>query len=110
MTTDSTVVSRRQFVLGLGAGLIIGGGGVAAAYRTLQAAAPASPASPGAKPAPITIDPNTIRRRGVGFRGYDPQRASPGFTLFAPLTGQGLVYLIDMRGNVTHTWKMPYPP
>jgi hypothetical protein len=111
MATDPRVVSRRQFVLGLGAGLIVGGGGVAATYHMLKPAASAWPASPTAKPAPLTIDPNTIKRRGVGFRGYDPQRASPGLTLFAPLTGPGLVvYLIDMQGNVTHTWKMPYPP
>ena len=103
MATDPPDVSRRQFVLGLGAGLIVGGGGVAA-YQTLKPAAPASPAS-------VTIDPNTIRRRGVGFRGsYHPRRASPGFTLFTPLTGPGMVYLIDIQGNVSHTWKMPYPP
>ena len=102
MAIDLPDVSRRQFVRGLGAGLIVGGGGVAA-WQMLKPAAPASSAS-------LTIDPNTIRRRGVGFRGYDPRRASPGFTLFAPLTGPGVVYLIDIQGNVTHTWKMPYPP
>jgi hypothetical protein len=57
------------------------------------------------------IEPNTIKRRGVGFRGYDPGRASPGFTLFAPLIADNkTVYLIDIRGNVVHTWEMPYPP
>ena len=91
MATDPLDVSRRHFVLGLGAGLIVGGGGVAA-YQTLKQAAPASPAF-------VTIDPNTIRRRGVGFRGYDSRRAFPGFTLFAPLTGSGMVYLIDIQGN-----------
>jgi Arylsulfotransferase (ASST) len=102
MATAPPDVSRRQVVLGLGAGLIVGAGGLAA-YQTVKPTAPASPAS-------VTIDPNTIRRRGVGFRGYDSRRASPGFTLFAPLTGPGMVYLIDIQGNVTHTWKMPYPP
>src|SRR5579871_5403215 len=99
---DSPEVSRRQFIVGAGAGLLVGGGAVAA-YQTMKSSALASPASPG-------IDPNTIRRRGVGFRGYDPGRASPGFTLFAPATGPGMVYLIDIQGHVTHTWKMPYPP
>jgi hypothetical protein len=101
---DSTPphVSRRQFLLGAGTGLIVGGGGVAG-YELLKPSAGASSAS-------FTIDPNTIRRRGVGFRGYDPGRASPGFTLFAPATGPGMVYLIDIQGHVTHTWKMPYPP
>ena len=37
-------------------------------------------------------------------------RAFPGFTLFAPQSGGGKVYLIDLEGNVTHTWQMPYPP
>ena len=41
MATDLLDVSRRQFVLGLGAGLSVGGGGVAA-YQTLKQAAPAS--------------------------------------------------------------------
>src|SRR5260370_701633 len=41
---------------------------------------------------------------------HGPRRASPGFTLFAPVTGPGMVYLIDIQGNVSHTWKMPYPP
>ena len=57
------------------------------------------------------IEPVTIRRRGVGFRGYDPARAFPGFTLFAPSGNTNkTVYLIDIQGNVVHTWEMPYPP
>jgi len=106
MATDLLRVGRRQFVLGLGAGFIMGAGG-AAAYWRLK---PASPVSSGATSALTTIDPNTIRRRGVGFRGYDPQRVSQGFTLFAPMTGPGIVYLMDIQGKVAHTWKMPYPP
>ena len=82
MATDSRDVSRRQFVLGLGPGLIVGGSG-AAANQTLKPPVPVSPAS-------VTIDPNTIRRRGAGC---DPRSASPGFTLFASLTGPGIVYL-----------------
>jgi len=57
------------------------------------------------------IEPNTIKRRGVGFRGYDPDRASPGFTLFAPSANTNkTVFLIDLQGNVVHSWDMPYPP
>jgi hypothetical protein len=56
------------------------------------------------------VDQNPIRRRGTGLRGLDPARASPGFTLFSPMDGDGIVYLIDLAGNVVHTWKMPYPP
>src|SRR5262245_33121969 len=102
-------IARRQFLLGLGAGLAVGGGGVAA-LRSLQAGLPAGTVAADTASVPGTIDPNTIRRRGVGFRGSDPQRVSPGFTLFAPMTGGGVVYLIDIQGNVTHTWTLPYPP
>ena len=56
------------------------------------------------------VEPNTIRRRGTGLRTLDPERASPGYTLFTPNTGNGIVVLIDLAGNVTHTWQMPYPP
>lgn len=59
---------------------------------------------------PAGIEPNPIKRRGVGFRGYDPERAFPGFTLFAPYTTDKTVYLIDLQGNLVHTWEMPYPP
>jgi hypothetical protein len=56
-------------------------------------------------------EPNTIKRRGVGLRGYDPDRAFPGFTLFVPFSNANkTVYLIDLQGNVVHSWDMPYPP
>ena len=85
--------------------------GVAAAGLALGAQpALATPLAQTASQAPQEgIEPNTIKRRGTGFRGSDPQRASPGFTLFAPLAGT-MVYLVDLRGEVHHTWKMPYPP
>ena len=57
------------------------------------------------------IEPNAIKRRGVGLRGYDPDRAYRGFTLFAPSNiANRTVYLIDMEGKVVHTWEMPHPP
>ena len=89
-------------MLGLGAGIVVGGSGVVAYDRLMPTVK--------AKRESLSIDPNTIRRRGVGFRGYDPSRTSPGFTLFAPMSGSGLVYLIDIQGNIVHTWKMPYRP
>jgi len=30
------------------------------------------------------VEQNTLKRRGVGLRALDQERASPGFTLFAP--------------------------
>lgn len=57
------------------------------------------------------IERLTIKRRGVGLRGYDRERAFAGFTLFSPLSSSNkTVYLVDMLGNVVHTWTMPYPP
>jgi Arylsulfotransferase (ASST) len=54
---------------------------------------------------------NTLKRRGIGLRVCEPERASPGFTLFAPHFVQNrVVYLIDLQGEVVHTWNMPYPP
>jgi uncharacterized protein (UPF0248 family) len=57
------------------------------------------------------IEQNTLKRRGIGLRACDPERASPGFTLFAPhFVENRNVYLIDLQGEVAHAWKMPYPP
>jgi hypothetical protein len=76
-------------------------GGSAEAVGQQSATPPASP----------RIEPVTIKRRGVGLRGHDPDRAFAGFTLFSPLPSTNkTVYLIDMQGNVVHTWEMPYPP
>jgi hypothetical protein len=57
-----------------------------------------------------TVDQNTLRRSGLGLRALDRDLASPGYTLFAPITGSGQVYLIDLEGNVAHQWNLPYPP
>ena len=56
------------------------------------------------------IEQNKVKRSGVGLRACDRDRAFEGFTLFAPLGGDGTVYLIDLDGKVVHTWQMPYPP
>jgi hypothetical protein len=58
----------------------------------------------------IGVEPNKVKRSGVGLRAYDPARAFDGFTLFTPSAGGKTVYLIDMVGNVAHTWEMPHPP
>lgn len=56
------------------------------------------------------VDQVTLRRRGVGLMGYNAGKAGAGYTLFAPQTGGGAVHLIDMTGEVVHSWKMPYRP
>ena len=57
-----------------------------------------------------TLDQVTHRRRGCGLIGYNKDASAGGYTLFAPATGNGMVFLIDMEGTLTHTWQMPYPP
>ena len=57
-----------------------------------------------------SVEQNKVKRSGIGLRACDRDRAFDGFTLFAPLSGNGKVYLIDLEGEVVHTWQMPYPP
>ena len=57
------------------------------------------------------LEQNTLKRRGVGLRACEPKRAFAGFTLFAPhFVENRTVYLVDLQGEVVHTWNMPYPP
>ena len=56
------------------------------------------------------VEQTKLKRSGVGLRACDTDRACPGFTLFAPQSGGGNVYLIDLHGNVAQTWRMPYAP
>ena len=56
------------------------------------------------------VDQQKIRRMRTGLIAHDPALAQPGFTLFAPMYGDGSVFLIDMEGEVAHRWAMPYRP
>ena len=101
-----TMIPRRGLIrlAGISGGLSALGGTVGVPCVAIAQPAAGSSAN-------IGIEPNTVKRRGVGFRGYDPDRAFPGFTLFAPLANTNkTVYLIDLQGNVVHSWDMPYPP
>lgn len=49
-------------------------------------------------------------RKETGLTFYRRDRAYPGYTLYAPLVGQGDVYLIDMLGNIVKRWKLSEPP
>ncbi len=40
----------------------------------------------------------------------DRDLASPGLTLYAPMFGDGKVYLLDVEGVEVHLWDLPYPP
>jgi hypothetical protein len=97
-------VTRREFT-----GICISAAGMGAAALGAGSQLGGAPAMARSSQ-PNVVDQNPIRRRGTGLRALDASRASAGFTLFAPLEGDGNVYLIDLHGNVVHTWKMPYPP
>ena len=56
------------------------------------------------------VDQVTIRRRGTGLIARDVERAGEGYTLIAPQTDAGHVYLINMAGEVAHSWRMPVRP
>lgn len=91
-------MTRREFAAGALSSSFLRSSGALAAQSHYQA-------KPGA-----AIDQNPIRRRGVGLRGLNAARASAGLTLFAPMMGDGTIYLIDLHGTVIHNWRMPYPP
>jgi hypothetical protein len=100
-------MTRRKLIQTAGAS-----GGIGALAATAPALAAETLAQQSSVDSPVPpIEPSTIKRRGTGLRGYDPARAFTGFTLFSPLpTTSKMVYLIDVLGNVVHTWNMPYPP
>jgi len=56
------------------------------------------------------VDQQKIRRSRTGLTAHDPALAQPGYTLFTPMYGDGTVYLIDMAGEVAHSWHLPYRP
>jgi hypothetical protein len=57
-----------------------------------------------------SVDQQKIRRSRTGLIAHDRALAQPGYTLFTPMYGDGTVYLIDMQGEVAHSWRLPYRP
>ncbi|MFJ9549194.1 aryl-sulfate sulfotransferase [Streptomyces erythrochromogenes] len=58
----------------------------------------------------MTVDQNTLRRRGVGLIAHDPERSHGGYTLYTPITSAGEIHLVDIEGRTAHTWNSPHPP
>ncbi|MGE8477765.1 MAG: aryl-sulfate sulfotransferase [Pseudomonas shirazensis] len=56
------------------------------------------------------LDRTTLRRHATGLIGIDAERSAGGYTLFAPQTADGNVYLINLRGEQVHHWKLPQRP
>ena len=42
----------------------------------------------------------------LGLVSHEPSKAFSGYTIFSPL-GRPMVFLVDMKGDVVHEWKMP---
>jgi hypothetical protein len=61
-------------------------------------------------PTASRLDQVTGRRHATGLLAHDPERSAGGFTLVAPQTDGGNVYLIAMDGSVAHRWTMPQRP
>ena len=45
----------------------------------------------------------------VGLTALDEAKACPGYLVYAPMGGDGQVFLIDLNGNEVHSWKLPHP-
>jgi hypothetical protein len=50
------------------------------------------------------MEQNTLIRRGLGLRGVDHDKVSPGYALYAHLTSPGTVRLVSNDGNEVHRW------
>ncbi|KAL3465570.1 hypothetical protein BJX64DRAFT_297233 [Aspergillus heterothallicus] len=53
------------------------------------------------------MEQHTFRRRGLGLRGVDHDRVSPGYVLYAPLTSN-TAHLISTSGEEVHKWTLPH--
>lgn len=49
----------------------------------------------------------TLGRRLAGLIYADKAKSFGGYTLFAPQTAEGRVYLVDEQGEVAHQWQLP---
>ena len=55
--------------------------------------------------------PQVRDRRGrVGVRGWNTEKTLDGYLLLAPSLGGNEVHLVNLHGEVAHTWTTPYPP
>ncbi|MEJ2108516.1 MAG: aryl-sulfate sulfotransferase [Acidobacteriota bacterium] len=46
----------------------------------------------------------------TGVLKYDAERSYGGYTLFSPMINSKITYLIDMEGNIVHTWEAEFTP
>jgi hypothetical protein len=53
------------------------------------------------------MEQQTFRRRGLGLRGVDEHRVSPGYVLYSPLTSN-TAHLVSTTGEEVHRWSLPH--
>jgi hypothetical protein len=46
----------------------------------------------------------------TGVLKYDAEKSYGGYTLFSPMINCRTTYLIDMEGNIVHSWETQYTP
>ncbi|KAF2668844.1 hypothetical protein BT63DRAFT_389045 [Microthyrium microscopicum] len=56
------------------------------------------------------MEQNALIRRGVGLKGVDHNKVSPGYVVYAHLTSTGTVRVVDNNGNEVHSWNLPLRP
>ncbi|KAI8092626.1 PQQ repeat-containing protein [Halteromyces radiatus] len=56
------------------------------------------------------VEQNSLKRRNIGLTAVDQDKVQPGYTLFAPLSSNGEVYLINNHGETVREWHLPYRP
>ena len=54
------------------------------------------------------VEQQRQRRTRLGLTGWDPSKTFDGLTLFSPLLGSA-AHLIDMEGQIVHTWEITEP-
>lgn len=99
----TTRLSRRAL-----ARITAGAAGLSAALAFRPTSAPTHALGGQEQPGGSGVEQIRLKRAGVGLRAYDPEQAFPGFTLFKTLGPSRTLYVIDMAGNVVHTWTLPY--
>ena len=46
----------------------------------------------------------------TGLTACDEEKACPGYLLYSPMSSDGEVLLLNVKGEEVHRWDLPYPP
>ena len=57
------------------------------------------------------VDQQSRRRMAkTGLTACDEEKACPGYLLYSPMSSDGEVLLLNVKGEEVHRWDLPYPP